>query len=296
MTEPMSMRARAQAPIAKVWQALIDPAALRAWLAEHAEVELPGRYQFWGRYTPEGEAPRQRLLQAEDHTLRFAWTLAGTETVVEIRLEEESPSTTVLTLSQSDLPGYDEMLAEESTLGLMHTYWALAVANLVEHVEGRELTPKCDFTTPVMREQLIIGATPETVYGSLIDPEAFAQWFGARIEVEPHVGGRWAMGGFEMDDAPAKILELEPGHKMSLGWTNGLTASWELEGSDGKTRLTFVQSGFDEVRPSYDSWMGWLSGMAELRRFHELNDWRPIWLGVHLEGMPDGLLTTAAVD
>ncbi|MEC3979466.1 SRPBCC family protein [Amycolatopsis sp. H20-H5] len=291
MTEPMSVRVRVRAPIADVWHALTDPAALRVWLAEHAEVDLPARYQFWGRYTPEGDVPRQRLLQAEDHTLRFAWTLADTETIVEIRLAEESASATFLTLSQTGLPGYAETVAGVGTLSLVHTFWALAIANLAEHAEGREPTLKCDFTTPETREQLIIGATPEAVYSSLIDPEAFAQWFGARIEVEPHVGGRWAMGGFDMDETPAKILELEPDHQLSLGWDNGMTASWELAESDGKTRLTFVQSGFDDGRPSYDSWLGWLSGFVELRRFHEIEDWRPMWLDVQLAGLPDGLLT-----
>jgi hypothetical protein len=51
-----------------------------------------------------------------------------------------------------------------------------------------------------------------------------------------------------------------------------------------------VQSGFDENRPPYGAWMGWLSGFAELRRFHELSDWRPRWLEVRVEGMPDDML------
>ena len=54
--------------------------------------------------------------------------------------------------------------------------------------------------------------------------------------------------------------------------------TWELEDSGGKTRLTVVQSGFDAGRPPYGAWAGIVSGVAELRRFHELSDWRPIWL------------------
>ena len=72
MNEPMRLRARVAAPIADVWHALTDPAALRVWLAEHAEVDLPHRYEFWGRYTPEGDAPHQRLIHVDDHTLRFS--------------------------------------------------------------------------------------------------------------------------------------------------------------------------------------------------------------------------------
>ena len=45
------------APPEAVHAALTDAAALRVWLAEHAEVALPDRYEFWGRYTPDGAEP-----------------------------------------------------------------------------------------------------------------------------------------------------------------------------------------------------------------------------------------------
>lgn len=291
MSEPMKLRARVAAPIKDVHHALTDAGALRTWLAEHAEVELPHRYEFWGRYTPQGDAPHQRLIHADDRTLRFSWLLDGTDTTVEIHLTEDGADSATLTLTQTNLPGFADVVTETSTLSLMPTYWSLAIANLIDHVEGRELTPKCDFTSPRMREQLLIGALPQEVYDSLVDPRRFARWFGAKIEIEPYVGGRWSMGGFDTDPSPAKIVELEPGRKLSIAWDEGMVASWELEESGGKTRLTFMQSGFDERRPQYGAWMGWLSGIAELRRFHELSHWRPVWLEVYLEGMPEGLLT-----
>nr|BFE86891.1 hypothetical protein GCM10020093_094920 [Planobispora longispora] len=220
------------------------------------------------------------------------WTLDDTDTTVEIRLRELEPDATELTLTQTGVPSWEEMVNDTGgLLGLLHTYWALAVVNLVDHVEGRETTPKCDLTSPVMREQVFIAAPPQAVYDSIVDPGTFARWFGAKIEIEPHVGGRWAMGGFDMESSPAKITDLEPGRRMSLLGEEGLVTSWELEESGGGTRLTFVQSGFDEGRPPYDAWMGWLSGIAELRRFHELEDWRSMWLEVHLEGVPEGLIT-----
>ena len=54
------------APPEAVYAALTDAAALRVWLAEHAEVALPDRYEFWGRYTPDGAEPHQRLLHADE--------------------------------------------------------------------------------------------------------------------------------------------------------------------------------------------------------------------------------------
>jgi uncharacterized protein YndB with AHSA1/START domain len=300
MSESMTLRARLAVPIKEVHHALTDPEALRTWLAEYAEVDLPHRYEFWGRYTPEGDAPHQRPLHVDDHTLRFSWLLDGADTTVEIVLaEEDAPDqdgggSTVLTLSQDHFPGWAEMVAETGVLSVLGTFWSLAIANLADYLEGRELTPMCDFTSPQQQAQLLIDAPRDDVYESLVKPEIFRRWFGANVDIELHVGGRFAMGSFELDETPAKIIELEPDRKMTMRWEDaewaGVVASWELVDSDGKTRLTFVQSGFDQRKPPYGAWMGWLSGVAELRRFHELPDWRPLWLGFDAPGVPEGLM------
>lgn len=291
MNEPMKLSARVAVPRKEVHWALTDAGSLRTWLAEHAEVDLPGRYEFWGRYTPEGDEPHQRPLHVDDSTLRFSWLIDGENTTVEIGLAEESAESTVLSLTQTHMPDFQEMVAETSIRSVLPTFWSLSIANLVDHLEGRELNPKCDFTSAQMREQLLVDAPRDAVYDSLVNPEKFSRWFGAKVDIELFVGGRFAMGGFELDPTPAKILELEPGRTMSMGWPDGTVAGWELEDSGGKTRLTVVQSGFDTTQPPYGAWMGWLSGVAELRRFHELTDWRPIWLSVDLPGMPEGMLT-----
>ncbi|MGW0193600.1 SRPBCC family protein [Nonomuraea sp. NPDC003201] len=276
MTEPMTLRARIQAPVKDVRHALTDPAALRIWLAEHAEVELPDRFGFWGRTTPEGDAPHQRLLHADDSTVRFAWVLDGEETTTELTLEEDGDAT-VLSLSQTHFD-FQDVITGKSIRGVLQTYWYLAIANLAEHLEGRELTPKIDFSSVDLRAQVTIDASPSQVFESLIDSETVTKWFGYPIEIEPHVGGRFAMGGLANDPSPAKVLELEPGRKFSLDWGTSGVGTWELEGSGGKTRLTLVQSGFDAERPPYAAWGGILSGVAELRRYHEMPDWRPVFV------------------
>lgn len=53
----------------------------------------------------------------------------------------------------------------------------------------------------------------------------------------------------------------------------------ELEGSDGKTFLAFVQSGYvdDELDTAAQHEAGWLASLAELKRMHELgDDWTPL--------------------
>ncbi|MEV4107127.1 SRPBCC domain-containing protein [Nonomuraea sp. NPDC049695] len=275
MTEPMILRARVQAPLKEVRHALTDPAALRIWLAEHAEVELPDRFGFWGRTTPEGDAPHQRLLHADERTVRFAWLLDGEETTAEFQLTEDGDAT-VVSLSQTHFD-FQDAITGKSIRGVLQTYWCQALANLAEHFEGRELTPKVDYTSADLRAGVTIDAPPAQVFDSLIDSEAVTKWFGFPIEIEPYVGGRFAMGGLANDPSPAKVLELEPGRKFSLDWGGTGVGTWELEGSEGRTRLTLVQSGFDAERPPYAAWGGILAGVAELRRYHEVPDWQPVF-------------------
>ncbi|MEU5525448.1 SRPBCC family protein [Micromonospora chersina] len=279
MSDLLTVRARLAAPAEAVRRALTDPAELRAWLAEHAEVELPRRYEFWGRYTPEGDAPHQRLLHADDRTLRFAWTLDGVETTTEFELTPEGDST-VLTLRQSHF-SFEEAMSGSSIRGVLQTFWALAIANLNAHLEGRPLLPRTDFTSADLRGEVVIDAPMDKVWTSLTDSEQASAWFGFPIGIEPWVGGRYAMGGFDAGYA-AKVVDLTPGRALSVDWGPTGVSTWELAESGGRTKLTFVQSGFDEGNPPYAAWTGSVAGLAELRRFHEMADWQPIWLDVEM--------------
>jgi Activator of Hsp90 ATPase homolog 1-like protein len=108
------------------------------------------------------------------------------------------------------------------------------------------------------------------------------------MEIEPAVGGRWAMGGFDVENSVARIVELEPDRRVVLDW-GSMVSTWELEGSEGQTRLTFVHSGFTG-HPPYAGWIGWLAGASELRRFHEMPGWRPMWVEYGIPGTPEGVL------
>jgi uncharacterized protein YndB with AHSA1/START domain len=289
----LKKRIRIDAPRGAVHRALTDPTALRVWLAEHAEVDLPGRFEFWGRLTPDGEVPHQRLLHADDSSLRFDWELDGVATNVEIALATETGDreSTLVTLTQTEVPGWPEMLTTPGSRSLMHTYWALALANLADHVEGRQPVAHCDFTSAELRTEVLIDADRQAVYESLTEPEHFARWSGVKVEAELYPGGRWAMGGFEANSYPAHITAIEPGRSMSIDWGE-MVQTWELADSDGRTRLTFVHSGFDETQPApYDGWLGLLGGLAELRRYHEIKNWHPRWVEVKVDGLPDDLMT-----
>ena len=284
-----TVRVRTTAPAAKVHQALTRGEELEVWLAEHASVDLgQGVYEFWGRFTPEVERGRQKLLGFDDSSVKFSWFLHGTDYTVEFGVEERDGET-VIGVTQSPYPAWGEALTDETRAGVVQTFWPLVLANLVEHVEGRPVFGFCDFTTSEQRFETDIAAPAASIIGALTDADVFARWFGARIEIEPHVGGRWAMGSFADNETPAKILALDEEH-FKLEFPDGMVSSWELKDSGGKTRLTFVQSGFDASEPPYGSWMGWLSGFADMKRMLELPEWRPMWHSYDMPGMPEGIL------
>jgi uncharacterized protein YndB with AHSA1/START domain len=271
MTEPIRLRARLPAPIGAVRRGLADPVALRRWLAEHAEVDPPERYAFWGRYTPDGERPRQRLLHLGDRTLRFAWRLGGEPTTVEFTLEEESAGSTVVTVSQTGLDG--ELYGHPAQVSLT-VFWSLALGNLIDHLTGRPLTPRCDHTARELRAEVVIAAPRAAVFGSLTDSAEFSRWFGIAVRIQPHAGGTWSIP----DGGPiGTVRAVDPGRRLSLAEDSG-TATWDLADEGAGTRLTFGLGDFDPARPPYSSWTGWLSALSTLRRYHELDDWRPVWL------------------
>ncbi|MET9227975.1 SRPBCC family protein [Lentzea sp. NPDC003310] len=283
------VRVRTSATPARIHQALTTADDLRVWLAEHADVDLgQGVYEFWGRYTPEGERGRQKLLEVTSSSVRFSWQLFGEEHTVELGVEERDGQTLIVA-SQSPYPDWGLGVEDEGRSGVLQTFWSLSLANLVEHVEGRPVFALCDFSTPEQKVEVDIAAPPADIIHALTDPDVFARYFGARCSIEPHVGGRWAMGDDLEDEHAAKILALDE-ERFAIEFPDGMVTSWELAASEGKTRLTFVQSGFDVSSPPYGSWLGWLSGFADMRRMLELPSWRPLWHSYEAPGLPDGAL------
>src|SRR4051794_28785484 len=144
----------------------------------------------------------------------------------------EDEGGTLVTLSQSDLPSFAEVLADTAgARGALQTFWTLAVANLADYLAGRAPTPKCDFTSAQLHTSIVIDAAPDAVFASMTESEQFSQWSGVHVDIEPYVGGRFAMGGFELDPGGARFVEFEPGRSATVRFADGMVNSWELEGS-----------------------------------------------------------------
>ncbi|GAB3437178.1 SRPBCC family protein [Flindersiella endophytica] len=305
-SDTFRLRAFLAASPERVFHALTDPNGLRSWLAEHAEVSLPDKqFSFWGRYTPNGDAGRQRLLDAEPgRLLRFAWDLDSTERIVEIGLAPDDhsgdgPAGTVLTLTQTGSTTYDQMVEGiQSEASLWD--WRLPIANLANYLEGRAPAPRLDFTEQPpgdsVRIDVPIDAPAEQVFAALIEPDKLDRWFGNDSFVEPRVGGEIR---FSPQEQPVKIFELEPNRSLAYSWRwqgKQTAVRWELDGSGGQTQLTIVHSGFGDDQPGARQHLGgWLCFLAELRRMLEVGAaWRPI--EIRIPGMPDDHIAHAYAD
>lgn len=269
------------APAANVFAALVDDDALTRWFCEFAAISAAdGAYDFWGRFTPEapagqaaGHHPITQL--AQNRHLAYTWQLGGVHTQVLVKLRAR-PDATVLTLRHTAPAG-----ARPTPHYQLRDFWFLTLENLRAHLAGKPAAARVDFSSPMMgdiRHEVLIDAPPATVFTTIIRPDQMDRWMGNGSSVTPEVGGTYSFGWMGM-----KILEIVPDAKLAVSPTydnNGVEEitphafTWTLEESNGKTRLTFVHSGFAPDESNESANLGWLSYMVRLKAVAE---WGAAW-------------------
>lgn len=277
--DPLRLSLRIDSPPESVHTALTVPDAMTEWLTEHAEVSLPdGRYEFWGRYTPGGERPRQRLTGVEaGRRLSFAWQFDDADpSQVEITLSPAGEAGTTVAVTHSGVP-----TAGPADATALNCFWFVSVANLASYCEGSLAAPPFDFTATAQDEarvRMAIAAPVEEVFAALLDPAHIDKWAGGTAIVEPEIGGRYDFG---WDHGPERILELLPDRILAYSWrfpdSPDTVVRWELRGSRGHTYLTLVHSGFADGGLAEQFRQGWPGFLVEIKRLHELGPrWQPI--------------------
>ena len=147
-------------------------------------------------------------------------------------------------------------------------FWFLTLENLRRHVDGKVADAHYDFTqSPLgdVEHSLLIDAKPEDVFEVLIKPKKVEQWIASKANIDPQVGGAYKIGWEPYVNL--KILELEPGKNLKLGWDGdspegegvGTVLSFNLAENNGKTRLTLVHSGFAADHDNWGIKVGWLN-------------------------------------
>ncbi len=131
-------------------------------------------------------------------------------------------------------------------------------------------------TIAVTRE-LVIEATPETVWEYLVDPEKAARWMGQSATFELHEGGLYRVEVLPGHTARGAFVEIDPPKRLvyTWGWETGegdvpavpagsSTVEIELAAEGEATRLTFVHRDLPTAESAESHTTGWDHYLARL--------------------------------
>ena len=279
---PVRMQIKLNASLDKVFDALTDSTSLQAWFCEHAEI-TDKSYDFWGRFTPEApdrEAGRHPIAtQVRGRELGYDWRLRGAVSRVTLKLLERADST-ILTVRQTA----DDITGDYH----LEDFWFLMLDNLRRYLDGKPSEARVDYTLPMkgdIRHETLIDATAERVFEVLLHPDELERWIATRATVEPVVGGKYDLGWGDSTQG-VRIIELVPNEKLAISLPEDPTygnpnrketvITWTLEASGGKTRLTFVHSGFADDEDVSGIYVGWRTFLNAVRSVAEYGaNWQP---------------------
>jgi len=125
----------------------------------------------------------------------------------------------------------------------------------------------------LMRE-VVMDATPATIFPFLTDPEEHVKWMGTEVELDPRVGGAYRVLAQGLHPAVGEFVEVVPDRKVvfTFGWDEPdhpiPARSTEVEITltpDGdKTRVRLVHRGLpdDAVGDHTQGWDHYLDRLA----------------------------------
>ena len=287
----------------RVWTALTDPDALRAWFAEAVELDLRvgGAYRFFGRYSlgvPDAGTADQTITALEpERQLAFTWTWSGVPTEVELALEpDEWREFTVGSNHprRANEPGckvtvtqrFDGLLPFPRPEHLADDHWRMALANLFAHLDGAPvlLADHAD-PEPEVHLSILVDAPPSAVFRALTVPELVDRWIGTGSRVDPRVGGGFDLGWSgcgaaesapkPLDECPVKIVTLESDRRLAITWPDwrgspevpDQRVEFELTPEGSGTRVELRHTGFVrsvDRSDYYQGWYGFLEAMADV--------------------------------
>jgi uncharacterized protein YndB with AHSA1/START domain len=118
--------------------------------------------------------------------------------------------------------------------------------------------------TAVTRE-LVIDASPETVWEFLVDPEKIVRWKGVDALLEPQAGGAYRVTVLPGNIAAGEVVEFDPPRRLvhTWGWEGGelppgaTTVEYELVPEGSGTRLKFTHRDLPSRESAESHTQGW---------------------------------------
>ena len=145
-----------------------------------------------------------------------------------------------------------------------------------------------------VEREIMIGASPEVVWGVITEPDQISRWFSDEADVEGRAGmdgtltwkpgGRAGNKGFDAT-VPIRVVEAEPFRRFSFRWShpegavpdasNSALVEFSLTEEACGTRLRVLESGIDAVthdeegkaRYLEDHAQGWERHLGEMRDY-----------------------------
>jgi len=125
-------------------------------------------------------------------------------------------------------------------------------------------------TETTVERELMIDASPETVWEFLVDPEKLSRWFGSRAWLDPRAGGQYRVDVIQGHIASGEFVELDPPRRLvhTFGWEpqgdqenpvpeGSSTIEIELEPSGAGTTLKFRHYGLPGAEAAQSHAHGW---------------------------------------
>ena len=268
-----------QAPATALFEALVDEATLRQWLATNARVDARkgGAYHFWGPDvlwgTSESETQGEVLEFDRPKALAIRWCWKGHEGRVSFEVREAAGGSELAIEHRFETfdPGPDGPGPD-----IAGCHWRIAAGNLTQVLAGRPASLRPDYTVhargiPARVElEIDIDAPPERVFRALLDPAQMRVWMNAPAPEADAERQRYSYGWTRGDEAtevgPVRLLELIPDRLLVHDWQwpgEPLgQVRWELTPSSGGTHLRLVHTESVDITHS----LGWSDALLGIQR------------------------------
>jgi uncharacterized protein YndB with AHSA1/START domain len=129
--------------------------------------------------------------------------------------------------------------------------------------------------------ELVIDASPETVWAFLVEPEKMRRWMGLACTLEQRPGGAYRCNVIPGHTAAGKVIEIDPPHRLvhTWCWVEGgtvdpgeSTVEYELVPDGRGTRLRFSHRDLASDESVQSHGHGWDHYLPRLRAAAEGGD------------------------
>lgn len=119
-------------------------------------------------------------------------------------------------------------------------------------------------------QEVLIDASPETVFGFFTDPDRMVEWKGVGAHLEPRPGGTYRVDMNGKDIALGEYILIEPFNRIVFTWgweipadrlpPGSTTVEVELEPRGDATLLRLTHSGLPDAarEPHAEGWLHFL--------------------------------------